>query len=633
MLDKNNPYRLIKLILFLVVLYSFCRLLFYAFNFSFFSDLDFFSLLKLLFFSIRFDLSVIFISNSLFIFLYLFPFERREYKLYRQFLRLLFVVVNSLALLSNCVDLAYFRFTLKRTNATVFDFFTGKMGNDLLQLTPVFIKDYWYLFIIWAFLIVAVIYVYNKIENLRFAKWRFPDYFREGFIFILFAGISIIGFRGGLQLKPINCATAGEYTSAKYVSLVLNTPFAIIKTIDIKAIEPSEEWNYVSNTELRKIYDPVHHPHTNGFQQFNVCIIILESFSKEYIGALNGREKGYTPFLDSLIKESLTFTNAFSNGKTSIEGIPSVVASIPTWMNEPYITSAYSTNQTNTLASILKSKGYSTSFFHGGTNGTMGFDAFCKLSGYDHYYGRSEYNNEKYFDGSWGIWDEEFLQYTIQTISKNKMPFFTSIFTLSSHHPFNIPNKYKNKFKKGKLDIEQCVSYTDYALKNFFESAKQTTWYKNTLFVLTADHTGVSTDPFYSNNIGNFAIPIIYFKPESNLTGRDSTLTQQIDIMPSVLDYLHYPRTYFSFGKSVFDTTQSHFALTFNNGIFHFIKNDYALEFDGNKAVNLYHYTTDSLFADNLLQSKTDVTKEMDKEIKAIIQSYQQHLIKNTMHN
>jgi phosphoglycerol transferase MdoB-like AlkP superfamily enzyme len=536
-------------------------------------------------------------------------------------------------LLSNCVDLAYFRFTLKRTNATVFDFFTGKMGNDLLQLTPVFIKDYWYLFIIWAFLIVAVIYVYNKIENLRFAKWRFPDYFREGFIFILFAGISIIGFRGGLQLKPINCATAGEYTSAKYVSLVLNTPFAIIKTIDIKAIEPSEEWNYVSNTELRKIYDPVHHPHTNGFQQFNVCIIILESFSKEYIGALNGREKGYTPFLDSLIKESLTFTNAFSNGKTSIEGIPSVVASIPTWMNEPYITSAYSTNQTNTLASILKSKGYSTSFFHGGTNGTMGFDAFCKLSGYDHYYGRSEYNNEKYFDGSWGIWDEEFLQYTIQTISKNKMPFFTSIFTLSSHHPFNIPNKYKNKFKKGKLDIEQCVSYTDYALKNFFESAKQTTWYKNTLFVLTADHTGVSTDPFYSNNIGNFAIPIIYFKPESNLTGRDSTLTQQIDIMPSVLDYLHYPRTYFSFGKSVFDTTQSHFALTFNNGIFHFIKNDYALEFDGNKAVNLYHYTTDSLFADNLLQSKTDVTKEMDKEIKAIIQSYQQHLIKNTMHN
>ncbi len=633
MLDKSNPYRLIKLIIILVILYSICRLLFYAFNYSFFSDLNFSELLKILFFSIRFDLSVIILSNSLFILLYLFPFERRESNLYRTFLKMLFLVVNSLALLSNCVDLAYFQFTLKRTNASVFNFFTGKIGGDLLQLIPVFIKDYWYLFIIWSFLVVAIIYFYNKIEILRLSKWRFGDYFKQSFIFILFAGFSLIAYRGGLQLKPINCASAGEYTSIKYIPLVINTPFSILKTLDIKAIEPSKEWKFINEVELKKIYYPIHGAHKNElFKKINVCVIILESFSKEYVGALNGKNRGYTPFLDSLINESLTFTNAFSNGKTSIDGIPSIVASVPTWMNESFITSPYSTNQINSLANSLKRKGYSTAFFHGGTNGTMGFDAFCKLAGYDNYYGRAEYNNENDFDGNWGIWDEEFLQYSVKTISTKPRPFLSTIFTLSSHHPFSIPNKYKNKFKKGELEIERCVSYTDFALKKFFEAAKKTVWYKNTLFVLSADHTGLSNDPFYSNKVGNFSIPIIYFMPNSNLKGKDSTLTQQIDIMPSVLDYLNYPLPYFSFGKSVFDSTEHHFALTYNNGVFHFIKNNYALEFDGNKSIDLYHYTTDSMLVNNLLYSQPKVKNEMDKEVKAIIQSYQQSLMNNNMY-
>jgi arylsulfatase A-like enzyme len=632
MLDRSNPYRLIKLIGVLIVLYTICRLLFYAFNYSYFSDLNFLDLVNILFFSIRFDLSVIVLSNSLFIFLYLFPFERREYQAYRWLLRLLFIIVNAIAFLSNCVDFAYFQFTLKRTNATVFNFFTGKIGDDLLHLIPFFIKDYWYVFIIWAFLVVALVFVYNKIEVLRISKWRFGDYFRQGFVFILFAGASLIAYRGGLQLKPINCTSAGEYTPVKYIPLVISTPFSILKTIDVKAIEPSKEWNYLSEDELEKIYNPLHQPPIQEFKKLNVCIIVLESFSKEYIGTLNGRGKGYTPFLDSLMKESLTFTNAFSNGKTSIDGIPAIVASIPTWMNESYITSPYSTNQTNTLPNLLKNRGYSTSFFHGGTNGTMGFDVFCKLAGYDSYYGRTEYNNEKDFDGSWGIWDEEFLQYAVKTISTKPRPFFSTIFTLSSHHPFSIPKKYKNKFKNGELEIQKCVSYTDYALKKFFESAKKTAWYKNTLFVLSADHTGLSNDAFYSNKIGNFSIPIVYYLPDSDLKRKDSTVTQQIDIMPSVLDYLNYPLPYFSFGNSVFDSTSNHFALTYNNGVYNFIQKEYVLQFDGNKASDLYNYKSDSMLTNNLVSNIPLVKYKIDKEIKAIIQTYQQRLTTNNMH-
>jgi phosphoglycerol transferase MdoB-like AlkP superfamily enzyme len=347
---------------------------------------------------------------------------------------------------------------------------------------------------------------------------------------------------------------------------------------------------------------------------------------------LNGKSVGYTPFLDSLISESLTFSNAFSNGKTSIEGIPAIVSSIPTWMNEPFITSPYGSNQMNSLANMLKQQGYYTAFFHGGTNGTMGFDAFANLEGYDDYFGRTEYNNEKDYDGSWGIWDEEFLQYSANTINIKQQPFFATVFTLTSHHPYPVPDRYKSQFKEGVLPIEKSIGYSDFALKKFFDSAKKMPWFKNTLFVLAADHTGVSADAFYTNKIGNYSIPIIYYMPDGQLKGLDSTITQQIDIMPSVLDFLNYPSPYFAFGTSVFDTSASHFALIFRTELFQLIENNYILQFDGDKANDLYHFTTDSLMRNDLFNKEPAISARMENKAKAIIQTYQQSLINNKMH-
>ena len=301
-------------------------------------------------------------------------------------------------------------------------------------------------------------------------------------------------------------------------------------------------------------------------------------------------------------------------------------------MNESYITSPYGSNQMNSLANLLKQQNYYTAFFHGGSNGTMGFDAFCNLAGYDNYFGRTEYNNEKDFDGHWGIWDEEFLQYTANTINKKQQPFFATVFTLSSHHPFPIPERYKGKFKEGPLPIEKSVGYSDFALRKFFESVKKMPWFNNTLFVLTADHTGISEDPFYSNSLGNYSIPIIYYMPNSQLKGRDSKATQQIDIMPSVLDFINYPSSYFAFGNSVFDNTAEHFALTFNSDLFQLIEKNFVFQFNGDKAINLYNFSNDSLLKNNLINTEIGVAEKMENKTKAIIQTYQQGLINNKMH-
>ncbi len=630
MQEKNkNILQLLKLTGILLSIYAICRLLFYTFNYSYFSELSIWQLLKIMFFSIRFDVSVIVLTNFLFILLFLIPFPFRENKWYRIVLKWLFISVNSLAVIANCVDLVYFQFTLKRTTADVFHLFGGKIGNDLGRLMPLFLKEYWYVIIVWALLSISLGYLYNKTEKQFKLMWGWKRYIYQTVLFLSSIALSLLLYRGGFQMKPISIVTAGEYVSAKYVPLVVSTPFTILKTIDLEPLQPKM---YFSNeTELKKLYSPLHKSKTGGFKKLNVFIIALESFSKEYVGAINGEKIGYTPFLDSIISESLTFPNGFSNGKKSLEGIPSIISSIPTWMNEAYITSPYGSNQINSLSNLLKKQGYYSAFFHGGSNGTMGFDAFANLAGYDNYYGRTEYNNEKDFDGHWGIWDEEFLKYAANTMNTKQQPFFATVFTLTSHHPYPVPDKYKDKFKSGPMEIERSIAYTDYSLRKFFDSAKKMPWFKNTLFVFCADHTGVSSDPFYISKVGNYSIPIIYYMPNGELKGMDSTITQQIDIMPSILDYMNYPQPYFSFGTSVFDTTAEHYALTFNSDLYQLIENNYIMQFDGDKANDLFNYRNDSLFYNNLINIDTVRKRKMENKAKAIIQTYQQSLINNKM--
>lgn len=625
----SSLFLLLKRLSLLVLLYILSGFLFYLFNHSYFSDLSFSKLLLLIFYGIRFHISVIILSNSVFILFALIPFPFRENKIYKLILKWLFIIVNSIALFANCVDFSYFKFTLKRTTSDVFNFFGTGKGNDLGRLLPTFLKDYWYIFLLGILFAYAVYLIYKKTETQIKLQWNAKQYLYQFIIYSFSFGIFLIGYRGGFQLKPITTVNAVEYTSVKYIPILVNTPFTILKTLDVEGIEP--KIYFKDEKELTKIYSPYHKGKTEGFKKLNVFIIALESFSKEYIGGLNGRKTGFTPFLDSLMKESYTCTNAFANGKKSIEGIPAIVSSIPSWSNEPYIFSQYGSNQINSLASLLKKQGYYSVFFHGGDNGTMGFDVFTGIAGYDNYFGRNEYNNDKDYDGNWGIWDEEFLQYTANTINAKPQPFFATLFTLTSHHPYNVPEKYKNKFKEGSLEIEKAISYTDYSLRKFFETAKKMPWYKNTLFVISADHTGISGDAYYMNRIGNYSIPIVYFMPESNLKKFDSTTTQHIDIMPSVLDYINYPESYFAFGTSVFDSTADHFAMNINNDVFQFIQNKYTLQFDGEKSGELCNYFNDSLLKTNLLKAKPDVAEQMETKAKAIIQTYEQSLINNKM--
>ena len=626
----------LKVLLVLLLLFL-SRILFYVFNLGYFSNLAVSDAMRLFVIGLRFDLSAVLIINAPFILMNTVPFKFRYNRIYQGIANGYFYLINTFALMTNFGDTIYFRFTLKRLTADIFNY-VG-VGGDFDKLIPQFLRDFWYIAFIWILFVAILIFVGTRFsvvsQGARKKGFDFKFLAINTIVFLIIVTLSIVGIRGGLQLRPIGLVTAGNYTSAKYMPLVLNTPFSIAKTVNKETLKTVTI--YKKETELIKVYSPVHQGKTTGFKDMNVMIIMLESVSREHIGSLNrslddGRYQGFTPFLDSLIRHSMYY-DAFANGKTSIQGIPAILSAIPSLMNESFIQSSYAAGKFTSIAGLLKPKGYTTAFFHGGTNGTMGFDSYSKLVGFDRYFGRTEYNNEKDYDGKWGIWDEQFLQYTARTIKGFKQPFVAAFFSLSSHHPYHIPGKYANVFRKGKLPIQQSVMYTDHVLAKFFHTVKQMPWYKKTIFVITADHTSEGYYPYYQSDVGQYAIPLLFFMPGSELKGKSTVIAQQTDIMPTVLNYLGFDKSYIAFGVDLFDTisNRQHFSIHYISGLYGLMKDGYYLEFNGSRSTALFNIKKDPLQQNNLVGKEKEVQGRLELFINAYIQQYNNRLIENRM--
>jgi phosphoglycerol transferase MdoB-like AlkP superfamily enzyme len=587
---------------------------------------------------LKFDIAALFYFNGLFIFLMLFPVRQRTSVLYQRVLLWIFMLLNGLALLLNCIDIIYYRFTLRRSTRAVFGEFEHEINKSKLLFR--FLVDYWYMIIVFVLLLGLMYWMYSRLPIKPIKDKSRYFYLHAVVMLLLTATLAVGGIRGDFKhsTRPITISNAGEYVRrSNEVYLVLNTPFCMVRTWNVSRLK---EVSFYSDREVNQIYTPVHIPKTDtaAFKKQNVVVILLESFSKEVTGFYNrrlnnGTYEGYSPFLDSLMQHSKIYWNSFANGRKSIDALPSILAGIPSGA-DPFVLTPYASDSIYSLPRILRDKGYHTSFFHGAPNGSMGFSALLKLLGVEHYYGKDEYNNDADFDGMWGIWDEPFFQYFANTLSTFKEPFFTTLFSVSSHHPFVVPEPYTNVFKKGPVPVLECIGYTDMALRKFFETAKQQPWFNNTLFVISADHATVTFHPEYETAWGDVAIPIVLYHPrDTSLTGVDSSrVIQQIDVMPTVLSYLNYQEPFFAFGKNVLDTNhqQLNFSVSYFNG-YRWIEGPYLLFFNGQTSRSLFNYKEDPLFLNNLLDSEPQQVQIMEKHVKAFMQQYTNRLIRNQL--
>jgi len=624
-------YRVV-LILFLLML---SRIGFYVFNHMMFPDLSFSQFLHAMRGGIVFDLAAVVYFNMLIILLQIVPFDIRYNRVYEAFVKYIYFLVNGIMLCMNGADYVYFRFLTKRATADVFQTFANEQNNG--QLFFRFIFGYWPATLFTIFLIVLMIYLYAKLKPIRPESTKRIPYFAVNFaIMLLVLFLAVGAARGGYKhsTRPITISNAARYVNnPRYVPIVLNTPFSILRTYGKKSLV---KYSYFDDAKLKTIFDPHYADKPDKpFQPLNVVILILESFSKEYTGFFNkdlegGTYKGYTPFLDSLMSVSMTFDVSLANGNKSIDAMPSILASMPS-LETPYIISHYANDAINGLPSLLKKKGYYSAFFHGAPNGSMGFDSFSKMAGFDDYFGKNEYPGNGDFDGVWGIWDVPFLQFFINKMDSFHQPFMTALFTLSSHHPFKVPQKYEGVFKQGPIPICQTIGYSDFALKEFFKEASKKPWFDNTVFVLTADHTNEKIHKEYQNAYGQFSIPIIFYRHNSELTGMRNRIAQQIDIMPTILSYLNYDGEFIAFGNDLLNEKKETFGFnTFGSNYYLFME-DHILEQIDNRTMAIFNIKKDRYQTDNLAGKVPELQSRMEEKIKAVIQTYNERLIDNNL--
>ena len=627
------------------VVYFVARIAFLLENWGLYADgMTTSHLMELLRGGIVFDTSAILYTNALWVVMMLFPVSRKENPTYHNVCRWVFVVVNMLALAINLGDAVYFQYAMRRTTTTVFNEFSNE--NNLGSIFAQEALSHWYFFLLAAAVAWAMWKLYLS-PRLDYRQLKAKPYAIATFLSLLaYTPFCVAGMRGGWtrDIRPITISNANNYCDRPTeAGIVLNTPFSLIRTLGTNVFEVPEFFS--NEKEMEAIFDPIHKPLTSHLSPLtskkNVVVIIIESFGREYIGAYNkhlegGRYKGYTPFADSLIAHSLTYTHSYCNGRKSIDGMPSILSSIPMFV-EPFFLSPYSNNAISGIADCLNQKGYKTAFFHGAERGSMGFMAFARATKFQEYYGREDFNadsrtvGDDAFDGWWGISDEPFLQYMNLKLSEMPQPFMAAVFTLSSHHPFRVPDPYKEVYKEEELPIHKVIRYTDNALRKFFESARKEPWFENTIFAITSDHTNMSNHEEYKTDLGGFCSPVIFYDPTGEMgIGMRDAIAQQIDIMPTILNYLGYDQPYLGFGIDLLNTpAEDTWAVNYLNGIYQYVKYGYVLQFDGLKTKAVYSLD-DRLMKQNLI-GKVPQQQQMELELKAIIQQYMERMTQNRL--
>ncbi|UKN02761.1 sulfatase-like hydrolase/transferase [Paracrocinitomix mangrovi] len=621
-LPKYLRKLLLKMGIFMLI-FSLCRLLFYLYNKESFPNVGFSDFLA----GMWFDLITTSFLFYPIILIELFPNKDRTKKWFRRTTLLTTSIIISLGMFFNLVDIVYYPFSMARSNSSLFTMLG--FGNDLRDQIPSYIADFWWLILLYVGLMFASFYGFKKIGQIEDDSAQIKPW-KQWTIYILSALMVVFISRGGWVYKPIRPTEASKYTSTENVQLILNSTYTMISSIGQLNLE---EKSYFSEEEVAIMIPTVHKEKGVGrYKDQNVMIIILESFSIEYISSLNKTGKSNATFFDQMVDSSLVFDWAFANGKKSIDAVPSILASIPKFMNDEYLLTPYSTNNLHGLPKIFNELGYETSFYHGASNGSMNFDAFCYLLGFQNYVGRNEFNNDEHYDGTWGIFDHEFLPWTAKKIDDVDKPFFATVFTISSHPPYTLPDEFENSFPNATTPMEKCIEYADSSLHIFFNEARKQPWFNNTLFVITADHTPSSEDYHYTHDRGRLHVPLMIYHPnDSILKGHISKTVGHIDIMPTVLDLIGYEQSYFAFGNSMLGNKGGYSVSNVaqkNYFMMDIDSNGYQLIKMGDEIMGLYAYA-DNNMSYNLLESKPEILSIINKKMKAFEQVYNHALIHN----
>ena len=379
-----------------------------------------------------------------------------------------------------------------------------------------------------------------------------------------------IPIRGGIQKIPIN--ESNVYFSKKIFAnhAALNLPWNLSFSI-LNRNSNKNPFDYFTNDKARQLVadlyntGPLKIPSIVSVKKPNVIFIIMESFTAKFVGCLGG-EPGVTPNLDKIAADGLLFTNIYAAGDRSEKGLVAVLSGYP---NQAITSIIKTPNKTERLPQITKSleaEGYHTSYTYGGELEFANIKSYLLNGGFDKLVSMYSFSPQQRTT-SWGVHDHIVLNRFFNNIKKEPQPFFATLFTLSSHEPYDVPMAPRFKGDDETTLFKNSVAYTDSTLGVFINRLKKDPLWQNTLIVLVADHGHPLPGHDPNDRPSKFHIPLIFTGGALKVKGVINAIGSQTDIVTTVLDQLGISSRNFKWGKDLLDSSARQFAFySFNNG-------------------------------------------------------------------
>lgn len=532
-----------------------------------------------------------------------------------------FVIGFTLMCVLNLADIGYFPITKKRMGSELLDIL-----SEVPALLSAYVKDYWYLFVlligfVWFSFVIFRKQLRNYKNTATALKFKIVDK-----VLAVFVVASIM--RGGYGERPFIPFDIPSMVNPKLQWLASNTPFQFIHTLENKNVKIE---TYFDEEEAEQIIGFKKQFASKEFKKKNIVFIILESFCSERLGIYNPAMKPYTPFMDSLLLHARSYTYGTANGRMTIDALPSVLSGMPSFMEKNYCYSNYNNNTINGISSLLEKEGYSNAFFYGGLKSTFGFENFMNINFSKNYYDQENYE-KNYPNTGWGVDDHLYLPFVAQKLSTLKQPFCASLLTLSLHHPFPVPEPYKSLLDTIKDPIRKSIKYTDLSLQLFFRKIKNEAWYQNSVIAICADHSSGGIDQLQNNAINEFAIPISFIAVGDTAFNKPvDRCISQIDMYPTVLEYIGYDKPFISLGNS--GISAQHPTVQYGgNGMYQLFDYPYGIFYDNSRqeVVRFFQYNTDRTLMDlKLGEENAQKINELTRQVKAYIQVFSYRINKN----
>ncbi len=591
---------LFKVYLLFVALFLIGRFFFYLLYFERFNDISFLESLLTFIYGLRMDTIVICIILVIpTIFLAITPKIFSNF--ISKFLNIYILFFLVIALFIECASFPFFAQYDLRPNYLFIEYLEYPQ-----EVTSLLFKDYKFQFIAVFILIIATIRIYSKSKFINFEQVFKQNYISRILILAPILLVLFLGIRSSLGHRPVNISDAlysenrviNEITKnslhslgyAYYSNKKAENNISKYGKIDIK-----EAYKVASlaigidyKDEKKPFYREVKSKLTSKKQK-NLVIFIQESMGAQFTGFIG--KQNFTPNLDNLAQDYLSFTNLYSNGTRSVRGLAALTSGTLPINGIEVIKRNKSQEGYFTIASLLKPYGYKSSFIYGGEARFDNMKGWYLGNRFDEVIEQKDFKNP-IFTSTWGVSDEDLVikaNEKFKSYYENKEKFVSVMFSSSNHMPFELPDG-KIEFEKNipKTSVENAIKYADFAIGKFFELAKKEDYFKDTVFVVIADHN--------VRVYGDQIVPIDMFQIPAVIVSSDiphqifTNLTSQSDVLATALDLIGIDLSYPILGNSIFKDNKKNINLMIFDEIYAYRKEDKVAILVPNMPIKTYLY-------------------------------------------